>query len=66
MPWQLDIDIRKERPLSLRDCYILAETSLRLGCHITTTPLDLINEESLAPQPAQPSEDEQMMIISGS
>jgi hypothetical protein len=47
---------------SLRDCYIRSETSLRLGCHISTTPLDLINEE----QPAQPSEDEQMMIISGS
>jgi hypothetical protein len=30
------------------------------------TPLDLINEESLAPQPAQPSEEEQMMIIAGS
>jgi hypothetical protein len=29
-------------------------------------PLDIINEESRAPQPAQPSEEQQMMIISGS
>ncbi len=37
---------------SLRDCYIRAESSLRSGYHTTMTPLDLINEESRAPQPA--------------
>ena len=48
--------------ISLPDCYIRTETFLRSGCHITKTPLALINEESRAPQPAKPSEDEQMMI----
>jgi hypothetical protein len=39
---------------------------MRSGCHIATTPLALINEESRGPQPAPPSEDEQMMTIFGS
>ena len=44
MPWQLDTDIRKERPLQLSfaTAVFMRKKFLRSGSHVTMKPLDLV------------------------